>query len=185
MSERLAVLASQTGSLFEVILKKGVKVELMVADRECRALSIAAEAGVPHVLLPRTFKNDFDREAYTLDMLALLREHRIDLVAMAGFMTFFSPSIFAKDAYFLKILNIHPSLLPSFKGDRAVHDAIKAGVKLSGCTIHWATERLDDGPILIQEAVRVDSSDTPESLHEKIKEVERDLYPELLRLLIN
>ena len=185
MTQRLAVLASHTGSLLEAMIKRGVPIELVITDRECRALHIAAEAGIPHVLLPRTFNKSFDREAYTKSMIALLREHRIDLVAMAGFMTVFTPSMFAKDAYFLKMLNTHPSLLPSFKGDQAVRDALNYGVKVAGCTIHWATEELDGGPILTQEAVKVMPGDTVESLHERIKAVERELYPELLWHMIN
>ncbi len=184
MPQRLAVLASGTGSLFEAMLKQGLPVEILIADRECRALKIASEARVPHVIVPRTFGKDFDRQAYTDSVLATFRRCRIDLVAMAGFMTVFSPSMFAQDAYFLKILNTHPSLLPSFKGDQAVKEAIDYGVKVSGCTIHFATEKLDEGPILTQEAVRVLPGDTVESLHERIKVVERELYPAILREMI-
>lgn len=185
MTQRLAVLASHTGSLLAAMIERKLPIELVVTDRECRALDIAAEAGIPHVLLPRTFSKSFNREAYTKSMIALLREHRIDWVAMAGFMTVFTPSMFAKDAYFLRVLNTHPSLLPSFKGDQAVKDALDYGVKVTGCTIHWANEELDGGPILTQEAVKVMPGDTVESLHERIKAVERVLYSELLRLMIN
>ncbi|MBA3789363.1 phosphoribosylglycinamide formyltransferase [Patescibacteria group bacterium] len=180
----LAVLASGTGSLFAAMLEQKLPIRLMVTDRPCRALEIADEAGLPHVLLPRRFGKGFDRDAYTREMLALFREHHIGLVAMAGFMTVFTPRMFAEDAYRLKILNTHPSLLPSFKGDHAVKDAIVYGVKTSGCTIHWTTEELDAGPIIAQESVKVLPSDTVESLHERIKEVERQLYPALLKTLI-
>ena len=181
MARKLAVLASGTGSLFAAMVEQGIPIALMVADRECRALEIAKESKIPHFLKPRTFDKTFDRRRYTEDMLTLFREHNIDLVAMAGFMTVFDKLMFAKDAYQLKILNTHPSLLPAFKGDHAVRDAIAYGVKISGCTIHWATEELDAGPILLQEPVCVLSSDSVESLHERIKKVERQLYPKLLR----
>lgn len=185
MTNRLAVFASGTGSLLAAMIEKGLPIELVVTDRPCRAFDIADEAGLPRVNLHRTFGKDFDREAYTQWVLKELRESEIDLVAMAGYMTVFTPSMFAKDAYFLKILNTHPSLLPSFKGDHAVRDALAYGVKVTGCTIHWATEELDGGPILTQEAVKVMPGDTVESLHERIKAVERELYPELLRLMVH
>lgn len=181
---RLAVLASGTGSLLAAMIAEKLPIQLVVVDRECRALHIAAEAGILHVLLPRTFGKSFDRQDYTNNMLALFREHHIDLVAMAGFMTIFSPSMFAHDAYQMKILNTHPSLLPSFKGDHAVEDALAYGVKISGCTIHWATEELDAGPILAQEAVKILPDDTVESLHERIKVAERKLYPMILKELL-
>ena len=184
MPLRLAVLASLTGSLFEAMIKQQLPVQLMVADRQCRALEIADKAGIPYEFLPRTFGRTFDREEYTRAMMMLFRAYGIDLVAMAGFMTVFAPAMFAPDAYQLRILNTHPSLLPSFKGDHAVRDALAYGVKISGCTIHWATEKLDDGPILAQEAVRVSSGDTIESLHERIKTAARELYRALLRGLV-
>lgn len=181
MTKRLAVLVSRTGSLLEAMLERSLPIALVGADRPCRALQIAQDAGVPSVrLLPRSFDETFDRAEYTHEMLALLRAERIELVALAGFMTIFSPSMFAPDAFMLKILNIHPSLLPSFKGGYAVRDAIAYGVKVSGCTIHWVTEELDAGPILLQHPVPVITGDTTESLHQRIREAERTLYAELL-----
>jgi phosphoribosylglycinamide formyltransferase-1 len=183
MSLRLAVLASGTGSLFASMLEHKLDIQLLVTDRPCHALEIAEEAGIPCQCIPRTFRRDFDREGYTFRMLELLCEHNIGLVAMAGFMTVFSPLMFTWGNYQSKILNTHPSLLPSFKGEHAVRDALDYGVKITGCTIHWATEELDAGPILTQEAVKVLPGDTVESLHERIKVVERELYPALLKLL--
>jgi len=181
MTRRLAVLASGTGSLLEAMLERGLPVVLVATDRPCRALQIAREAGVPSVhLLPRSFHKSFDREQYTREMLALLRAEHIELVAMAGFMTVFSPLMFASGAFMCKILNTHPSLLPAFKGDHAVRDALAYGVKVTGFTIHWATEELDEGPILLQHAIPVITGDTVESLHERIKTMERKLYAELL-----
>ncbi len=166
------------------MVKQKLPIQLMVADRPCRALEIATEAGVPHVLLSRTFGKSFDREIYTESMLELLHRYDIDLVAMAGFMTVFSPLMFTPEAYSQRILNTHPSLLPSFKGDHAVRDAVEYGVKVSGCTIHWATDELDAGPILKQEAVILLPGDTAESLHERIKVVERSLYTATLHDLV-
>ncbi len=188
MSRRLAVLASGKGSLLQAMVDRNLPIELVITDRDCKAFDIADEAGIGRVNLKRSFGNDFDqtaREAYTEWVLRELRDHKISLVAMAGYMTVFTPAMFAEDAFKMRILNTHPSLLPSFKGDRAVQDALDYGVKVTGCTIHYATEELDAGPILTQEAVRVLPGDTVESLHERIKVVERQLYPALLRMLIN
>jgi phosphoribosylglycinamide formyltransferase-1 len=180
---KLAVLVSGTGSLLEAMLEAGLTVTVVVADRPCRALTIAESYGVPHVLVERTdFTKKFDRVAYTDRVLDVLREHKISFIAMAGFMTVFSQAIF--DEYSFRILNTHPSLLPAFKGDKAVADAIAYGVKISGCTIHIATIKLDAGPILAQEPVKVFSWDTKETLHERIKEVERGLYPALLKAML-
>jgi phosphoribosylglycinamide formyltransferase-1 len=98
---------------------------------------------------------------------------------MAGFMTILDKPIFS--AFDGRIVNTHPSLLPSFRGAHAVPDALAFGVKITGCTIHVATVEVDDGPILAQEAVPVLPDDTEDALHERIKTVERRLYPEVLR----
>jgi phosphoribosylglycinamide formyltransferase-1 len=102
---------------------------------------------------------------------------------MAGFMTILEKPIF--DAFPGRVVNTHPSLLPSFRGAHAVADAIEAGVKVTGCTIHVAVPEVDAGPILAQEAVAVLPDDTTETLHERIKQVERRLYPTVLRELVS
>ena len=101
---------------------------------------------------------------------------------MAGFMTILEHPI--HDVYGGMITNTHPSLLPAFRGAHAVEDALAAGVKVTGCTVHIATLDLDNGPILAQEPVAVLPGDTPETLHERVKEVERRLYPQVLRALL-
>ncbi len=111
-----------------------------------------------------------------------LKRHQIDVVAMAGFGTIFTPYIFT--VYPGRILNTHPALLPAFKGWHAVRDALAAGVKVTGCTVHIATEEVDEGPILAQEAVLVEPGDTEAALHERIKSVERRLYPETIRVFL-
>jgi len=101
---------------------------------------------------------------------------------MAGFGTILAPDIFS--VYPGRILNTHPALLPAFKGWHAVRDALAAGVKVTGCTVHVATEVVDVGPILAQEAVPVEPGDSEDSLHERIKVVERRLYPQTIRLFL-
>jgi phosphoribosylglycinamide formyltransferase 1 len=117
--------------------------------------------------------------AYTHDVVDALNRHRVDLVAMAGFGTILEKPV--HDAFPNRLVNTHPSLLPAFKGWHAVEDALAAGVKVTGWTAHIATLEVDEGPIIAQEPVRVLDDDTVETLHERIKEVERRLYPEVLR----
>ena len=176
----LGVLASGSGTNLEAILEAALPVSVVVADRACRALEVAEGAGVPAELVEReSFGPDFDREAYTHRVVDALKRHEVDLIAMAGFGTILSEAI--HDAYPGRILNTHPALLPAFKGWHAVADALAAGVKVTGCTVHLATLEVDAGPILAQEAVPVLPGDTKESLHARIKAVERRLYPETIR----
>jgi phosphoribosylglycinamide formyltransferase-1 len=173
------VLVSGSGTILEAMLAAGLPVALVVSDRPCRALEVASGASVEAVLIDRAayggFTKDFQREDYSVELARVLNEHRVDLVAMAGFGTIITASVHA--AYPGRILNTHPSLLPAFKGWHAVRAAIEADVTETGCTVHVATEQLDDGPILAQRRVAVFPDDTEETLHERIKEVERQLYP--------
>jgi phosphoribosylglycinamide formyltransferase 1 len=121
--------------------------------------------------------------AFTHAVVDALAEHGVEVVVMAGFMTILEKPIF--DAFDGKVLNTHPSLLPAFRGAHAVPDALAAGVKVTGCTVHVATLEVDCGPILAQEAVPVLEGDTAETLPERIKEVEHRLYPETIRRFIS
>jgi len=180
---RLAVLLSGSGTLLEAILADGTPVAVVLADRPCRGLDVAAGAGVPAELVERTdFSLGFDRGGYTDRVVKALVAHEIDLVAMAGFMTVLGPSAF--DAFPGRILNTHPALLPSFRGAHAVRDALAAGVKVTGCTVHVATAEVDAGPILAQEAVPVLPDDDEATLHERIKAVERRLYPNTIKEIL-
>jgi len=182
-SPRLGILASGTGTILEAILDAGIAVEVVLVDRPCKAAVLAEERGVPAEVVEReSFGPSFDRDAYTARVVDALRRHRVDVVAMAGFGTVLGSAVF--DAYGGRVLNTHPALLPAFKGWHAVRDALDAGVKVTGTTVHVATADVDSGPILAQEAVRVEPGDTVESLHERIKSVERRLYPETIRTFV-
>lgn len=157
---------------------------LVVADRPCPGLDVAATAGIATELVARdTFGPAFDRDAYSARLAAVLADHHIDVVAMAGFGTVLSQPM--HDTFGGRMINTHPALLPSFKGWHAVRDALAFGVKVSGCTIHVAGLDVDTGPILAQEAVPVLDGDTEDSLQERIKTVERRLYPATLRRIID
>ncbi|HUR24317.1 MAG TPA: phosphoribosylglycinamide formyltransferase [Acidimicrobiales bacterium] len=181
--EGIAVLASGSGTILEAILEAGIPVSVLVADRPCRAVDVADGAGVSAVLVERqSFGTGFDRLAFTHAVLDALAAYEPGLVAMAGFGTVLEKPLF--DAFPDRVLNTHPALLPAFPGWHAVEDALAAGVKVTGCTVHVATIDVDAGPILAQEAVPVLDGDTAESLHERIKDVERRLYPLTIRRVI-
>jgi phosphoribosylglycinamide formyltransferase 1 len=179
---RVGVLASGSGTILNAMLDRGLPVVVVVADRPCGALDIARRAGVPVELVERTdFSPGFDRVAYTHDIVDALQRHEVGLVAIAGFGTILSKPFV--DAYSGRAVNTHPALLPAFKGWHAVRAALEAGVKVTGTTVHLVTEDVDAGPILAQEAVPVLHGDNEETLHERIKEVERRLYPEVIERL--
>jgi phosphoribosylglycinamide formyltransferase-1 len=180
---RVGVLASGGGSILQAILEDGIPVEVVVVDRACGATQVAASHGACSVMVQRsTFGSDFDRVAYTEAVVDVLVQHGVDLVVMAGFMTVLEKPLF--DAFAGRVLNTHPALLPAFKGAHAVRDAMAAGVQVTGTTVHVATIDVDDGPILAQEQVAVLPDDTVESLHERIKVVERRLYPATIRQIL-
>jgi phosphoribosylglycinamide formyltransferase 1 len=177
------VLASGAGTILSAILDAGLPVEAVILDRSCGAAGLAEAAGVAVEIVEReSYGPGFDRNAYTHRVIDALKRHQVDVVGMAGFGTILGPDIFS--VYPGKILNTHPALLPAFKGWHAVRDALAAGVTVTGCTVHIATEEVDEGPILAQEAVPVEPGDSEETLHERIKVVERRLYPETIRLFL-
>ncbi len=181
---RIGVLASGSGTNLEAILAAQLPVAVVVVDRPCRATEVATAHGVPAVTLRRdSFGPDFDRDAYTERVVEALEAQDVELVVMAGYGTILAKQI--HDAFPGRILNTHPALLPAFPGWHAVEDALAAGVKITGCTVHVATLEVDSGPILAQEAVPVLEGDTAETLHERIKEVEHRLYPETIRRFVS
>jgi phosphoribosylglycinamide formyltransferase-1 len=180
----VAVLVSGTGSILDAMVDAGIPVALVAADRPCRGLELAAAEGIAAELVERDrFDGAFDRDAYSARLADVLRSHDIDLVAMAGFGTVLTQPM--QDAFGGRLLNTHPALLPAFKGWHAVRDALAHGVKVTGCTVHVAGLDVDTGPILAQEAVPVLDDDTEGSLHERIKAVERRLYPATIRSILD
>ncbi len=183
----LAVLASGSGTILEAILAADLPVVLVVVDRRCRALEVAARAGVEGMLVDRAafggFGPSFDREGYTRQLTDVLVDARVDVVAMAGFGTVLGEAV--HEAFPDRILNTHPALLPAFPGWHAVADALAAGVEETGTTVHLATLEMDAGPILASARVPVEPGDTEATLHERIKSVERTLYPDTIRTFLD
>ena len=188
---KLAVLASGSGTILASIMTHEVPLSLALADKPCKALEIAAAAGIPTELINRRdfgYKPEigeaWDREEFTRLVSATLLKYEIDVVAMAGFFTVLHDVIFVD--FNRRILNIHPALLPAFKGEFAVRDALVAGVKETGSTVHIATEVLDDERFILgQVRVPVLEGDNVDTLWGRIKVQERELYPRVLWDILN
>ena len=174
---------SGSGTILEAMIEAGLDVTVVMSDRPCRGLDVAAEAGIAWQLVDRSdfggFGAAFDRAAYSAALANALAQYETELIAMAGFGTVLTSEL--HDAFPGRVLNTHPSLLPLFKGWHAVAQALASGESETGCTVHVATEALDDGPILAQERVAIVPGDDEHSLHERIKAVERTLYPDVVR----
>ncbi|MHB1988004.1 MAG: phosphoribosylglycinamide formyltransferase [Acidimicrobiales bacterium] len=179
----IAVLASGTGSILAGLVADGLPVNVVLVDRHCGAEEVATRNGIClETVIRSSYGAEFDRDAYTAEVVARLRGYDVELVAMAGYGTVLGQA--AHDAFPGRIVNTHPALLPAFRGWHAVEAALAAGVAETGCTVHLATLEVDDGPVIAQEAVAVLEGDTVESLHERIKKVERRLYPAALWQLL-
>ncbi len=184
---RIAVLASGSGSNLEALIKSekagrlGAEIALVVSDRpDAYALVRANRYKKPVCLIePKLFET---REAYEKAVVSVLRKAGIDWVALAGFMRILSPYFIGE--YRGRIVNIHPALLPLFKGAHAIRDAFEQGVKVTGVTVHFATENVDGGPIILQEPVPVYPKDTLKTLEKRIHALEHRLYPRAIRLVI-
>lgn len=182
---RLAVLASGRGSNLQAIIDaieegrlQAVLAVVISNKAEAQALERARKHGAPAVFLDP--KATPGREAYDAVILEHLRKHDVGLVALAGYMKIVTRVLI--DAYANRIMNIHPSLLPSFPGLKAQQQALDWGVKVSGCTVHCVEEGVDTGPIIQQAVVPVLEGDTAESLETRILEQEHRIYPEAIQL---
>ena len=176
---RLAVLVSGSGTILQAMFEARAPGDHRPLRQALRRAGAGREHGAATELVDRAayggFGPGFDRPGFTATVAATLVAHQVDLVAMAGFGTVMTEEVHR--AFPHRILNTHPALLPAFPGWHAVRDALAAGVPETGCTVHLATLEMDAGPILAQEVVPVLPGDTEATLHERIKIVERSLYP--------
>lgn len=187
MSKRIGILLSGRGSNFEALADSvaagripGAEIALVISNREAApGVEKARARGIPAKVIP---SKGLEREAYDRLVVEALREARVDLVCLAGYMRLLSPYFVA--AFRNRILNIHPSLLPSFPGLEAQRQALEHGVKFSGCTVHFVDENLDAGPILAQAVVAVRDDDTAESLAARILAEEHRIYTEAVRIVL-
>ena len=179
-------MASGRGSNFQALIDAAESgetpdvelVHLIVNKKGAYAIQRAKKHGIEHTLIT---SDDKTRREFDQDVLGLLKKQNIEVIVLAGFMRILTPEFI--DAYRNRILNIHPSLLPSFPGAHAHRDAIKYGVKISGCTVHLVDEGIDSGPIIMQTPVTVSEEETEESLANKILEYEHQMLPKALQLL--
>lgn len=185
---KLGIMASGSGSNFEAVAeaiaaqKLNAKIQVLIYNNPgIKAVTRAEKWGVPAVFLNhRDYKK---RENFDSKIVETLQQYQVDWVVMAGWMRLVTPVLI--DAFPDKIINIHPSLLPSFKGVRAVEQALEAGVKITGCTAHLVSLEVDSGPILVQAAVPILPNDTPETLHARIQVQEHLILPQGIALAAN
>ena len=187
MTKRIAVLLSGRGSNFEALADSvaagripKAEIAIVLSNREgAPGVERAKSRGLATQVLP---SKGLEREAFDRQVVAALNEHKIDLVCLAGYMRLLSP-YFVK-AFPNRILNIHPSLLPSFPGLESQRQALDYGVKFAGCTVHFVDENLDAGPIILQAVVPVADNDTEATLSEKILHEEHRIYSEAVRIIL-
>jgi len=186
-NKRIAVLISGRGSnmvaLADAIASGAVpnaEIALVLSDQpSAPGLLLAMERGLKTLVIERRGRKRADHE---LEIISALHNHEIDLICLAGYMRLLSPCFI--EAFPGRILNIHPSLLPSFPGLDAQRQALEHGVSVSGCTVHFVDNTLDGGPIIAQRVVPVLDDDTEETLATRILEQEHQLYPEALRMVL-
>ncbi len=182
----IVVLASGAGTLLTSILRRAerssspYRVAGVVVDRECAAERIAAEAEIP--VARCVVRDHSDREAWDRALAVQVADFAPEWVVTAGFMKILGPHMLT--GFRDRIVNSHPALLPAFPGAHGVADAVAYGVKVTGCTVHLVDGGVDSGPILAQRTVEVTADDTVDTLHERIKTVERDLLPDVVEALV-
>jgi phosphoribosylglycinamide formyltransferase-1 len=179
----VAVLASGEGTNLQALLDtvhgREAQLVAVASDRpECRALERAREAGVPARAFPReAFADRAARDAAIGDWL---EQERVGLVVLAGYMAILSPAFVARFAE--RIINVHPALLPAFRGLRAIEQALDHGVKVFGVTVHFVDEGVDTGPIILQRAIELPAAPDAVTVHEALRPIEHALLPEAVRL---
>jgi phosphoribosylglycinamide formyltransferase-1 len=187
MKRRVAILISGRGSNMVALIQGAsvadfpAEIVLVISNRaDALGLAKAKASGIPTVVIESTAFGK-DRAAFEAALQSTLDQHRIELICLGGFMRLFTAE-FAK-RWYGRMLNIHPSLLPSFPGLDPHGQALRAGVKISGATVHFVIPETDAGPVVMQGAVPVSDRDTRDTLSERILEVEHRIYPDALRLL--
>jgi phosphoribosylglycinamide formyltransferase-1 len=187
MKRRVAILISGRGSNMVALIQAArlpdfpAEIVLVVSNRaDALGLEKAKASGIPTVVIEsKTFGKD--RAGFEAALQTTLDQHRVELICLGGFMRLFTGEFAHR--WFGRMLNIHPSLLPSFPGLDPHGQALRAGVKISGATVHFVIPETDAGPVVMQGAVPVSDRDTVETLSERILEVEHRIYPDALRLL--
>jgi phosphoribosylglycinamide formyltransferase-1 len=187
MNRRIAVLLSGRGSNFEALAENvsagkipGAEIAIVISNKpDAQGLERAKSRGIPTRMIP---SKGLEREAYDRLVVATLQERQVELICLAGYMRLLSAYFVA--AFPQRIINIHPSLLPSFPGLESQKQALEYGVKFAGCTVHFVDENLDAGPIILQSAVPVLDSDNEQTLSERILREEHRIYSEAVKIIL-
>src|ERR1700704_4829920 len=187
MKKRIGVLLSGRGSNFEALAESvaagrisNAEIAIVISNREdAPGIQHAESRGIQTRVIP---SKGLEREAYDRQVVAVLQEHQVDLICLAGYMRLLSPYFVA--SFPNRILNIYPSLLPSFPGLESQRQALEYGVKFAGCTVHFVDENLDGGPIVLQAAIPVLDGDTEASLSERILAEEHRIYTEAVKIVL-
>lgn len=187
MKKRIGVLLSGRGSNFEALADSiasaripNAEIAIVISNREdAPGIERATARGIATRAIP---SKGLERETYDRQVVSVLNEHKIELVCLAGYMRLLSPFFVA--SFPNRILNIHPSLLPSFPGLESQRQALEYGVKFAGCTVHFVDENLDAGPIVLQSVVPVKDDDTEDTLSARILQEEHRIYSEAVRIVL-
>lgn len=186
--KKIAVFASGNGSNFQALVeadkagKLDAKISLLICDQpEAYVLKRATDERIPFLCIsPKCYSSKI---SYEQALLEQLNRESIDFILLAGYMRLIGPTLL--HAYPRRIINIHPSLLPAFPGKDAVDQAVKAGVKVTGLTIHYVDEGMDTGQIIAQKAIEIESGDTRESIQKRIQLAEHQVYPAVVQQLLH
>ena len=187
MKKRIGVLLSGRGSNFEALADSiaagripDAEIATVISNRpDAPGIERAKSRNIPATVIP---SKGLEREAYDRQVVALLQANEVDLICLAGYMRLLSPYFVA--AFPNRILNIHPSLLPSFPGLESQRQALEYGVKFAGCTVHFVDENLDAGPIVLQAVVPIADTDTEGTLSAKILKEEHRIYTEAVTIIL-
>ena len=178
MNKKIAVLLSGNGSNLNAIIKKGINVSFVVSNNpEAPGLKIAQKSNIPTY----SWKNLSALEEHVSELVKI---HEIKLLVLAGFMRLLSKE-FISSLPQRSIINIHPSILPEFKGLNAIQQALESGVKYTGVTIHYVDEGVDTGEIIQQESIKIEENDTIVSLKKRLQVLEHDLYPKVIESILS
>jgi phosphoribosylglycinamide formyltransferase-1 len=188
MKKRIGVLLSGRGSNFVALADSvaagripNAEIAIVISNREgAPGIDKSKERGIPAKVIP---SKGLEREVYDRQVVAVLNDHKADLICLAGYMRLLSPYFVA--SFPNRILNIHPSLLPSFPGLESQRQALEYGVKFAGCTVHFVDENLDAGPIVLQAVIPVRDEDTEVTLSERILAEEHRIYSEAVKIVLD
>jgi len=187
MKKRIGVLLSGRGSNFEALAESvavgripNAEIAIVISNREgAPGIDRAKARGIATRVIP---SKGLERETYDRQVATVLDENKVDLICLAGYMRLLSPYFVAK--FSNRILNIHPSLLPSFPGLESQRQALEYGVKFAGCTVHFVDENLDAGPIILQAVVPVEDADSEASLSDRILKEEHRIYSQAVKIVL-